>query len=262
MQCRDSTTPRRSCPQACLRPCNPLPAGSRPSSPTPIWRATGTDAETPPTITQRLPAAPDIASHCGISSPALLLGPIVDVPADPPALSPGGLCYIQPPRMRGDLGHDAAGGGGQTAPSLGGMGGGGGPRGGPPCVAIGRGGPATWPACGRRCRIPQPTRPTSGASQTGAGRGRGHGAPSAAGAAERRGDRPATVAGPRRSDGAETPAQTGAAWLWPARSSALRLALAPAASLARPQAGLLRPARRRRSRCLAHRLPSRGAYCA
>lgn len=49
--------------------------------------------------------------------------------ADPPALSPGGFCFVQLPRERGDLGHDAAGGGGQTAPTLGGMGGGGGREG-------------------------------------------------------------------------------------------------------------------------------------
>ena len=111
--------------------------------------------------------------------------------ADPPALSPGGFSFV----WRGDLDHDAAGGGGQTAPTLGGMGGGGGREG----AALRCNRP--WRACNvARLRPEMPLTaadaPDERAEGGRCGRRRGHGAPTAAGAAERRRDRPAQWPGP------------------------------------------------------------------
>lgn len=111
---------------------------------------------------------------------------------------------------------------------------------GPPCVAIGRGGPATWPACGRRCRRPQPTRPTSGPRVAGA---------DDAGAMECRqrreplsdaetGQRSGRAPHERRHG---NPGKDSAASLWPARSSARWLVLLPAVS--GPPAGGPTPSR-------------------
>lgn len=164
--------------------------------------------------------------------------------ADPPALSPGGFCFVQP-RVGGVIWATTPQAAGARPPRRWEGWAGAGAARGPPCVAIGRGGPATWPACGRRCRRPQPTRPTSGPRVAGA---------DDAGAMECRqrreplsdaetGQRSGRAPHERRHG---NPGKDSAASLWPARSSARRLALSPAVSQARPQAGLLRPARRRR----------------
>ena len=96
---------------------------------------------------------------------------------------------------RGDLDHDAAGGGGQTAPTLGGMGGGGGREG----AALRCNRP--WRACNVARLRPEMPLTTADAPDERAeggrcGRSRGYGALTAAGAAERRRDRPAQWPGP------------------------------------------------------------------